>query len=115
MPIFNALAITTMVDRWRPEIHSFLHLSCGKMTMTLEDVAMILGLLISGQAGASLCDHVGWRQRVADFLGRNPVDITKRRKGREAGVHISWLCQEFQHFPKGVDDAIVSYYARAWV
>jgi hypothetical protein len=47
MPVFNAMAVTAMVDRWRPQTHSF-HLSCGEMTVTLEDVAMILGLLIRG-------------------------------------------------------------------
>jgi hypothetical protein len=43
MPVFNATAImvTVMVDRWKPETHSF-HLLCGEMTVTLEDVAMIL-------------------------------------------------------------------------
>jgi hypothetical protein len=47
MPVFNAMAVTAMVDRWRPQTHSF-HLPCGEMTVTLEDVAMILGLLIRG-------------------------------------------------------------------
>jgi hypothetical protein len=45
MSVFNARTITVMVDQWRPETHSF-HLPCGKMTVTLEDVAMILGLPI---------------------------------------------------------------------
>jgi hypothetical protein len=45
MPVFNAMAITAMVDRWRSETHSF-HLPCSEMTVTLEDVAMILRLLI---------------------------------------------------------------------
>jgi hypothetical protein len=48
MPVFNATTITAMVDRWRPETHSF-HLPCGEMTVTLVDVAMILGLPIRGR------------------------------------------------------------------
>jgi hypothetical protein len=48
MPVFNATTITTMVNRWRSETHSF-HLPCGEMTVTLEDVAMILGLPIRGR------------------------------------------------------------------
>jgi hypothetical protein len=47
MSVFNATTITTMVDRWRPETHSF-HLPCGEMTVTLEELTMILGLLIEG-------------------------------------------------------------------
>jgi hypothetical protein len=44
MLVFNATAITTMVDRWRPETHSF-HLPCGEMTVTLENVAMFATVL----------------------------------------------------------------------
>jgi hypothetical protein len=47
MPVFNATTIMAMVDRWRPKTHSF-HLPCDEMTVTLEDMALILGLLIRG-------------------------------------------------------------------
>jgi hypothetical protein len=47
MPVFNAMTIMVMVDRRRLETHSF-HLLCGEMTVTLEDVTMILGLQIRG-------------------------------------------------------------------
>ena len=49
VPLYNAAALTALVDRWRPETHTF-HLPCGELTVTLEDVAMILGLPIRGQA-----------------------------------------------------------------
>ena len=39
-PPVNHAALTALLDRWRPETHSF-HLPCGEMTMTLEDMAMI--------------------------------------------------------------------------
>jgi hypothetical protein len=45
MQVFNAMAITAMMDRWRPKTHSF-HLPCGEMMVTLEDVTMILVLPI---------------------------------------------------------------------
>jgi hypothetical protein len=47
MLVFNATTITTIVNKWRPETHSF-HLSCREITVTLEDVAMILRLPIRG-------------------------------------------------------------------
>jgi hypothetical protein len=47
MPMFNVTAIMMMVGRWRLETHSF-HLPCGKMMVTLEDVAMTLVLSIRG-------------------------------------------------------------------
>jgi len=34
--------LTALVDRWRPETHTF-HLPCGEMAPTLQDVAMLLG------------------------------------------------------------------------
>ncbi|KAF7066964.1 hypothetical protein CFC21_072881 [Triticum aestivum] len=46
-PSINHGAMTALIDRWRPETHSF-HLSCGEMTVTLEDMAMISGLPING-------------------------------------------------------------------
>jgi len=45
VPPFNPAALTAMIDRLQPETHSF-HLPCGEMTITLEDVALILGLKI---------------------------------------------------------------------
>ncbi|XP_061349722.1 serine/threonine-protein phosphatase 7 long form homolog [Gastrolobium bilobum] len=36
-----------MVERWRPETHTF-HMTQGEMTITLQDVAGILGLPTNG-------------------------------------------------------------------
>ena len=41
--------LSALVDRWRPETHTF-HLPCGEMAPTLQDVAMLLGLSITGDA-----------------------------------------------------------------
>nr|KYP43631.1 Serine/threonine protein phosphatase 7 long form isogeny [Cajanus cajan] len=40
--------ITSLVERWKPEIHTF-HLPVGECTVTLEDVALQLGLRIDGK------------------------------------------------------------------
>ena len=42
-------SLLSLVDRWRPETHTF-HLSCGEMAPTLQDVAMLFGLSITGDA-----------------------------------------------------------------
>ncbi|MBA0783509.1 hypothetical protein Gotri_001212, partial [Gossypium trilobum] len=39
----NLTLISVLVERWRPETHTF-HLSCDKRTITLENIALQLGL-----------------------------------------------------------------------
>jgi hypothetical protein len=104
IPVFNATAITAMVDRWRPETHSF-HLPCGEMIVTLEDVAMILRLPIRGWP---VTGH-------ASSLGHEPPSKVPSVKGREVRVHVSWLREEFQECPQDADEATVTLYAWAWV
>ena len=49
LPSIDRVLVSALVDRWRPETHTF-HMPCGEVTITLQDVAMILGLPISGRA-----------------------------------------------------------------
>ena len=49
LPVMDAPLLIAFVDRWRPEKHSF-HLPCGEVSITLQDVAMILGLPLVGNA-----------------------------------------------------------------
>jgi hypothetical protein len=58
MSMFNATAITVMVDRWRSETHSF-HLPCSGMMVILEDVAMILGFPIRGHPVTAVVTLLG--------------------------------------------------------
>jgi hypothetical protein len=80
MPVFNTMTITAMVDRWRPETHSF-HLPCGEMTVTLEDMAMILGLPIRGRPVTGRVDSARWCERVVVFVGREPLARVPGVKG----------------------------------
>ena len=41
--------ITALVERWRPETHTF-HLPIGEVIVTLQDVHVIWGLRIDGEA-----------------------------------------------------------------
>ena len=56
--MFDNTALTALVDRWRPETHTF-HLPCGELTVTLQDVAMILGLLWTGSLYVGMCNPQG--------------------------------------------------------
>jgi hypothetical protein len=46
---FDAPLIAAFMDRWQPETHTF-HLPVGEMTLSLEDAAMLGGLLCATQA-----------------------------------------------------------------
>jgi hypothetical protein len=45
--MMDSTVLIALVDRWRPEIHTF-HLPCGETMVTLQDVTIILGLPIDG-------------------------------------------------------------------
>ncbi|KAE8791871.1 Alpha-L-arabinofuranosidase 1 [Hordeum vulgare] len=70
-PPVNHAVLTALTDRWRPETHSF-HLPCGEMAMTLEDMAMISGLPLNGDAVTGHVIAVNWRQRVGVLIGVEP-------------------------------------------
>ena len=46
---FDQSLLSALVDRWRPETRTF-HFRWGEMTVTLQDMACLLGLPLSGHA-----------------------------------------------------------------
>ncbi|XP_073224747.1 serine/threonine-protein phosphatase 7 long form homolog [Cicer arietinum] len=74
--IDNSL-ITALVERWRPETHTF-HLPTGECTITLEDVVLLLRLRVGGKAvtGSTM---VSWTDDFLDLLGVMPPE--SQRKG----------------------------------
>ena len=62
--------VTALVERWRPETHTF-HLPVGECTITLEDVALQLGIRVDGRpiTGATYYD---WEEMCEQYLGVVP-------------------------------------------
>ncbi|CAO2037609.1 unnamed protein product [Urochloa humidicola] len=116
LPNMDHAALTALVDRWRPETHTF-HLPCGELTITLQDVAMLFGLRIDGQAVTGTINPTGWRDVVEALFGVRPEDPPQNAKDRKtSGVRASWLAQHFRHRPPiNAPEGVVARYARAWL
>ncbi|RVW94352.1 Serine/threonine-protein phosphatase 7 long form-like [Vitis vinifera] len=100
--------ITSLVERWRPETHTF-HLPVGEMTITLQDVAVILGLRIHGLPITGTCD-IDWSLLCYELLGVTPP--TSEIRG--SAISTRWLCHQFSHPPVDLDDATLELLAHLY-
>ena len=80
--------ITSLIERWQPETHTF-HVPIEEMTITLQDVAIILGIRIHGPVVTETClfDVVDLCQELLSIIP--PVVALKG-----ATISIRWLCDQ---------------------
>ncbi|CAH9130273.1 unnamed protein product, partial [Cuscuta epithymum] len=71
--------ICALVERWRPETHTF-HLPFGEVGISLQDVAMILGLPIRGMplSGPTIKGKAEWINLCTQSCGFTPLEIDMR-------------------------------------
>ncbi|KAG8496173.1 hypothetical protein CXB51_009158 [Gossypium anomalum] len=100
--------ISALVERWRPETHTF-HLPCGECTITLENVAVQLGLPIDGNAvtGVSLISRPA--TLCYELLGRSPSE------GKFSSLRLSWLKANFDYLPSTANEREVMQAVRAYI
>ncbi|KAK3160446.1 hypothetical protein QOZ80_1BG0059540 [Eleusine coracana subsp. coracana] len=108
LPSIDRALVSALVDRWRPETHTF-HMPCGEVTITLQDVAMILGLPIAGRAVAANPTE-SQNELVERYLGRALPPGRHR-----PGLRVSWLRAEFNKCPEDADEETVKRHARAYI
>ncbi|CAL0312758.1 unnamed protein product [Lupinus luteus] len=112
LPSFNidASLITAIVERWRPETHTF-HLPTGECTITLEDVSMQLGVSVNGLpvTGPTFFD---WNELCYDLLGKIPIEGQDMR-GCE--LKLLWLIQNFTTLPTNPSQLQLEQYCRAHI
>ncbi|KAL3841287.1 hypothetical protein ACJIZ3_025878 [Penstemon smallii] len=101
--------ISALVERWRKETNTF-HMTVGEMTITLEDVAYLLGLPIDGEAVIGVtyttCDSVCYK-----YLGKAPDS------GYTSGgmVKLSWLKEAFSECPEDATIEDIECHTRAYL
>nr|XP_012568881.1 protein MAIN-LIKE 1-like [Cicer arietinum]XP_027188291.1 protein MAIN-LIKE 1-like [Cicer arietinum]XP_027188292.1 protein MAIN-LIKE 1-like [Cicer arietinum] len=89
--------ISAFAERWHSETSSF-HMSFGEMTITLDDVANLLGLPIRGEFySPSDVDRVTACNLVVTLLGVTTTEIWEETmKTRGAHYSLDWLKKVFK-------------------
>ncbi|KAM0900803.1 hypothetical protein ACQ4PT_020376 [Festuca glaucescens] len=113
-PNMNAAAISALVDRWRPETHTF-HLRAGEMTPTLQDVSMILGLPIDGEPLCMSTGSDGWHQQMEGLIGMAPPEPEDTAMRAPAGANYKWIKDNFAEYPAEVDRDTVRTYTKVYL
>ena len=99
---YNHATLSALVDSRRPETHSF-HLTCGEMTVTLQDIAMIGGLPINGRPLIGRTEKRNWRNRVIGLIGDCPPPLLKGMTTGHPMSHSTGFlttCREFPMVPR---------------
>ena len=107
--IIDWLLITCLVERWRPETHTF-HVPIGEMTITLQDVAIILGLHIERPTVTGTC-VLDVAELCGELLGVTPLADALRG----SAISIRWLCQQLSTPGPDVDEVDLERSARGFI
>ncbi|WCJ37421.1 Aminotransferase-like plant mobile domain family protein [Euphorbia peplus] len=101
--------ISALVERWRRETNTF-HFIVGEMTVTLQDVALLLGLAIDGKPVIGIT-HTTCTKVCETLLGRAP-DSNYASGGM---VKLSWLKEFFSHCPEDALPEQIEQCTRAYL
>ena len=120
MDLDDAL-ITALVERWQPEMHSF-HLPHGEMTITLQDMEVIMGVPVDGLSVVGCTSsRVNWRDLCVNLLGHRPPERElggNKNTGVMEGprVKAKWLEDQFSNpFPADAPEELVQKYAQFYI
>ena len=107
--MINWSPITSLVEIWWPETHTF-HVLVGEMTITLQDVAIILGLRIHGPLVIGTCVFEV-AELCRELLGViPPADALKG-----SAISIRWLCDQLSTPTPEADEVILERSAHGFI
>ncbi|XBH78747.1 hypothetical protein VPH35_104901 [Triticum aestivum] len=119
-PPNNAPALTALIDHWRLETHSF-HLRIGEMTVTLQDIAMIIGIPIDGNPLCMSTDSDGSSTQMNALIGmvppepREPAAEDKKKERVIAGAPFTWITEHFGTCPQEANEDTTKTYAHVYM
>ncbi|RWR84948.1 serine/threonine-protein phosphatase 7 long form [Cinnamomum micranthum f. kanehirae] len=113
----NKIIVLGFVERWQPETNTF-HMPFGEMTITLDDVASILGIPVMGQI-VSYNERMAYEEAQAlllDALGVEPAEAhEKLMQVRGQSVRLEWLRERFSGVSDDDGDEMVDCVVRAYL
>ncbi|XP_042481926.1 protein MAIN-LIKE 1-like isoform X4 [Macadamia integrifolia] len=105
--------LTALVDRWRNETNTF-HMPQFEMTITLENVAYILGLRVIGKAVTGKM-YKEAEDILGMVLGQHPSNPTNTKALRSGCVKLTWLRNQFSHLQSNASEIDVIRATRAYL
>ncbi|MFQ6667827.1 hypothetical protein Gotur_033712 [Gossypium turneri] len=102
--------ISALVERWRLETHTF-HFPCGECTVTLEDVALQLGLPIDGSPVMGVTAFTEPAALCYQLLGDSPNDD----ESNFTSLKFTWLKAKFGQLSANATERELMCAARAYI
>lgn len=99
--------ISALVERWRRETNTF-HLPVGEMTITLEDVGLLLGLPIDGKPVIGVTSKTP-STVCENLLGKVPEDLNGGM------LKLTWLKDCFSKCPEDASIETLERHTRAYL
>ncbi|XP_052489895.1 protein MAIN-LIKE 2-like [Gossypium raimondii] len=102
--------LSALVERWRPETHTF-HFPCGECTVTLEDIAMQLGLQIDGRPVTGISSFTDPAALCYQLLGDSSGDD----ESNFTSLKFTWLKAKFGQLSATATEGELMCTTRAYI